>query len=140
VRLILVGGALLFIGVTFAIHFDSRAEIGVWMTPWSSNLHFCSAILDLVLWAFLLASRDRNPILLLLAGGMGIMFAGEAIGEAVRSIAIRARSNTTFMAGNLLVTLADCAFLYIWWQTFRQAARRSQAKTQPAVASGRAVR
>jgi len=46
----------------------------------------------------LVAMRDRESRLLLLTGGMGIMFAGEAVGAAVRAAlanAARASSPAT---------------------------------------------
>jgi hypothetical protein len=122
VRFALIAGCLSFIGISFLIHYDRKRNLGNWMAPWTRDLEFGAAILDLALWALLLASRNKDSRLLLLAGGMGIMFAGEAVGESVRTLAIQTRSYAVFMAGNVIMTLADCSFLYVWWQTFKKEA------------------
>jgi hypothetical protein len=120
VRLLTISSGLLFAGLSFLVHYDHRSTIDVWMTAWARDMNFFSAVLDLVLWALLLGSRDKSPTLLMLSGGMGIMFAGEAIGDAVRSIAIRYRSGSVYLSASVFVLVADVLFLYIWWQAFRK--------------------
>jgi hypothetical protein len=122
VRFALVTGWLLFIAISLLIHYDRKSHLGNWMAPWTRDLHFAAAILDLALWALLLSSRNKDSRLLLLAGGIGIMFAGEAVGESVRTLAIQKRSYGVFLFGNVMMTLADCSFLYVWWQTFKKEA------------------
>src|SRR5262249_940697 len=70
-------GGLLFVTISFFIHYSPELRLGVWMTPWTRDLKFCAAILDLALWAMLLASEEPDQRLLLLSGAMGIMFTGE---------------------------------------------------------------
>jgi hypothetical protein len=118
-RAALIAGALIVISISFLIHYDGKVRLGVWITPWTRDLKFCAAILDLALWALLLAKRNPDTRLLVLTGGMGIMFAGDAIGESVRHFAIRSRSNPLFLTGNAIAALADLTFLYIWWRCFR---------------------
>ena len=89
------------------------------MTPWSSNLNFCSAILDLALWALLIASREKDQRLLMLSGALGIQFTGEAIGHALRNLSRRNHSTLMVSLGNAVAVLTYLAFLYILWQTFR---------------------
>jgi hypothetical protein len=128
-RLSLIGFALLFAGVTFLMHFDpGTRKYGAWMTPWSSNLNFCSAILDLALWAILIAARDKDRRLLMLSGALGIQFTGEAIGHALRDLAQRNHSGLMVSTGNAVGILAYIAFLYILWQTFRPTKPRNLAK------------
>jgi hypothetical protein len=123
--LVLVG--LLVVVTSFFIHYDKHAAaIGIWMIPWTRDLNFCAAILDLILWALLLALRTKDHRLLLLTGGMGIMFTGEAIGHAVRNLAIRNRSHNIVMLAHVLTLLADLIFMYVWWQTFRKEAAHSK--------------
>jgi hypothetical protein len=119
-RISLIGFAVLFAGVSFWIHFQpGNARIGEWMTPWSSNLNFCSAILDLALWALLIASREKDQRLLMLSGALGIQFTGEAIGHSLRNLSRRNRSYLLLNSGNAVGMLTYLAFLYILWQAFR---------------------
>jgi hypothetical protein len=122
VRATLIAGSFLLISISFLIHYDSTALPGVWITFWTRDLKFCAAVLDLALWALLLAKKNHDTRLLVLTGGMGIMFAGDAIGESVRVLAIRSRSNPVFLAGNAITAVADLMFLFIWWRGFRHEA------------------
>jgi hypothetical protein len=96
------------------------------MTPWTRDLNFCSAILDLALWALLIAAREKDQCLLLLSGGLGIKFTGEAVGTSIRQLALRTRSRTLSLSGGVLMLLANLIFLYIWWQAFRTTPVRQQ--------------
>jgi hypothetical protein len=86
----------------------------MWMTLWTRDLNFTSAILDLALWAMLLGSRKRETRLLLLSGGLGIQFTGEAIGQSVREWLPWA-----FSPGDVIISAASLACLWIWWQALR---------------------
>jgi hypothetical protein len=122
-RLLLLAGSVLFVAISFLVHYDSTVFMGHWITPWTRDLKFCSAVLDLALWALLISSRKKDQTLLMLTGGMGIMFAGEAIGESIRSIAIPQSSHALVKVGSVVGLLADFAFLYIWWQALRRESR-----------------
>jgi len=119
-RASLIGFVILFAGISFLVQFDPnpKVPIGVWMTPWARDLNFGSAILDLALWAMLLASRRRDPRVLMLSGGLGIEFTGEAIGESLRHFGNHPDSLVA-LAGSILVMVTNLLFLYVWWQAFR---------------------
>ena len=119
VRISLIVGAILIAGVSFLLHYSPALNRGSFMTPWTRDLNFCSAILDLGLWALLLGSRSRDHQMLLLSGALGIKFAGESIGESVRQLAIRSKSRPISMTGNVLIMLANIFFFYVWWQALR---------------------
>jgi len=119
VRSALVGGALLIAAASFLYHYDPHAIKGEWLAFWTRDLTFSSAILDLALWALLLASRVKDSRLLMISGGLGIQFTGEAIGESLRSIAIQRRLRTLSFTGSLPTSLVDMASLYIIWQAVR---------------------
>lgn len=121
VRLGLVSGAVLFVGVSFVIHYHPVPNIswGVWFTAWISNVKFCAAILDLALWALLIGSREKDQRLLLLTCGLGLMFAGEAIGESLRNLSSIHRSHLIADIGGILVLVSNMAFLYVWWRAFK---------------------
>ena len=119
-RVSLFAGAILFAGVTFFIHYDPTLTLpGLWMTPWTRDLNFCSAIVDLALWVLLIGRREKDQRVLLLSGGMGVMFAGEAIGESVRQLALRDQSHAISLFGGLIMMLSNLMFLFVWWQAFR---------------------
>ena len=121
VRLGLVAAATLFAGVSFRVHYIPDPKlIGLWMTPWTRDLKFCSAVLDLALWALLIGAREQDRRLLILSGGLGIMFAGGSIGEAIRNLATPRHSHLLASIGGLVGTLADLVLLYILWQAFRK--------------------
>jgi hypothetical protein len=126
VRALLVAGAILFAGISFWVHWNPALNTGSFMTPWTRDLNFSSAILDLALWALLIASREMDHQLLLLSGGLGIQFTGEAIGTSIRQIALRTRSRAMSLTGGIVMLLASLVFLYIWWQALRAAPARRQ--------------
>jgi len=115
----LVAGASLVAAISFYSHYRPELNQGTWMTPWMRDLNFCSVILDLGLWALLIASRRRDHQLLLLSGGLGIEFTGESIGESVRQLAIKTRSRSISLTGSFIMMLANLLFLFIWWQAVR---------------------
>lgn len=123
---------------SFAMHHDPRAWITTVVTPWTRDVHFWAALLDLVAWGMLVAKKDRDSRLLLLTGGMGIMFAGEAIGGALRSISNTLQSYPLYYSAHAVKVLADAIFLYIWWQTFRnEAIQREKEEKARAMVRGK---
>jgi hypothetical protein len=75
-------------------------------------------ILDLLLWSILVASKKKDRQLLMLSGGLGIQFTGDAIGQSLRQLAIAHRSSAMALAGGLLAIVAGLVCLYVWWRTF----------------------
>src|SRR5437763_8275136 len=59
-RVSLFAGTLLFAAVTFLIHYNRAIQVGLWMTPWTRDLNFCSAVLDVALWALLIGRREKD--------------------------------------------------------------------------------
>jgi hypothetical protein len=114
VRGSLVCGAVIFASVAFLAHYDGKAVVGEWMTLWLRDLNFSAAILDLGLWAMLLASRHKDTRLLLLSGAMGIQFTGEAIGQSLRHL-----FPWVLSPGDVVTLLANLVCLWIWWQALR---------------------
>src|SRR5580658_310348 len=126
VRGALIGGAVLIAGASFFYHYNPDIIRGEWLALWTRDLSFSSAILDLALWFLLLASRVKDSRLLMISGGLGIQFAGEAIGESLRSIASERRRSHALsftsglsFTGSLLTSLVDMLSLYIIWQAVR---------------------
>jgi hypothetical protein len=134
--LLVLAGTLLFAGITLLIEFDPRLRPGKWMTPWTRDMNFFAAILDIGLWGALIGARQKDYKLLMISGALGIQVTGEAIGQAVRQM-----SNSSLVAaltGGFII-LANIACLYIWWQAFRlpatassEAGRRAHTPTPQA--------
>ena len=121
-RLTLIFGALLVAGITFLVHYDPSQMRGVWLTPWFRDLTFTSAIMDVLLWGLLLMARDKDRQLLLLSGGLGVEFAGDAIGESIRHLAIQSHSHPLALAGSLVMAAAGAFRYYTWWRALRRKA------------------
>ena len=122
VRASLIAGAILFAGISFLVHYNVHAVISRWMTLWIRDLSFSSALLDFTLWTMLLAVRKNDLPLFLLSGGLGIQFAGEAIGQTLRN-----QFSSLVMLGNVLIIATSLACPYIWWQAFRASPVRKNA-------------
>lgn len=89
-----------------------------YMTPWTRDLNFGAAILDMGLWALLIGSQRKDRKLLLVTGALGIQFTGAAIGQALREM-----SPAIVAISSDFVVLTNLARLYIWWQAFRDPAK-----------------
>jgi hypothetical protein len=121
-----VAGAILFVGISFQVHYDPRISPGLWMALWTRDLNVGTSILDLALWALLMEQRKKDNRLLLLSGALGIQFAGAAIGHSLRSMATRYNAWPSMLGGKVVV-LAGLFRVYLWVRAFRapQAARQS---------------
>jgi hypothetical protein len=123
----LILGAVAIAGISLLIHYDPTVPKGSWLAFWTRDLNLFATILDLGLWAILLASKQRDLRLLMISGGLGVQFTGEAIGNSLRSMAVRYHSVTMSWAGGLIATVADLAYLYVLWQAFRKTVPESSA-------------
>jgi hypothetical protein len=131
VRFAIIAGGVVLAATSFLIHHQFQSAAGVghvgqwrWMTLWVRDMAFAAAILDLAVWTLLLASRHKDTQLLLLTGGLGIQFAGDAIGESLRSLF----KSSAISPGDIVEVLTSLATYWIWWQ----ALRRRVAVTTPA--------
>jgi len=119
-RVLLIVGACLVAAGTFLVHYDPTVVRGVWLTPWFRDLNFACALMDIVLWTSLLATPGRDRQVLLLSGGLGVQFAGSAIGESLAQLATRSRSHPLSLAGGTIMVAASIFRSYTWWQALRQ--------------------
>ena len=131
-RASLVAGVVLVAGLTFLIHYNPALTAGDWMTPWTRDLNLCSAILDLALCALLIAQKDKDECVLLLSGGMGVQFAGEAIGGSIRQFALKDRSRGLSLFGSVIMMLSNLVLLFVWWRAFKPSRQHVPGKVRPA--------
>ncbi|MFB3826036.1 MAG: hypothetical protein ACE15B_04670 [Bryobacteraceae bacterium] len=125
-RLAVLAGVLTFV-LSFLVHHGPRIELNQWMTLVSRDLSFAAAILDLILWTILVVTRRHDRELLALSGALGVQFAGSAVGQSLRTLAMVAlgRNRTVSLIGSLLVVISHLMCLYIWFQTFRSGAHKN---------------
>jgi hypothetical protein len=119
-RVLLILAACLVAGGTFLFHYDPTALRGVWLTPWFRDLNFVCALMDIVLWTSLVVTRGRDRQVLLLSGGLGVQFAGAAVGESLRQMATGSRSRSLALAGSVIIVAASLFRLYTWWYALRK--------------------
>jgi hypothetical protein len=108
---------VLVAAISFWVHYyDPNLAVGKYryMTPWTRDLNFCAAVLDLGLWALLIGSRKKDYQLLLVTGALGIQFAGGAIGQSLRDM-----SPAIVTAASDFTVITSLARVYIWWRAFR---------------------
>jgi hypothetical protein len=127
-RMMLIAGAVLFASISLVIHYDRSLVMGVWANPWTRDLIFCAAVLDLALWAMLIANPQREHQLLLLSGGLGIQFTGRAIGAAIQHVATQSHWSSLSLFGGMISTTAFLLSLYVWWQAFRTVPSQAKPK------------
>ncbi len=127
VRLALAGlaGVALFISLT--VHAENNFTL--WMTAVTRDLSFGSVVLTLALWSLLISSPKKDRELLMLAGGLGLQFTGEAIGQSLRQIS-RHRPVILFF-GNLLMAVAHLMRLYVWMEAFSRPRVVTQKQKEP---------
>jgi hypothetical protein len=104
--------------ISLYVHWVERTDFILSMTRAARDLSFGSVILVLLLWSILISSRIRESQILMLAGGLGLQFTGEAIGQSLRQIS--QHSLTILWAGNLLLVFSHLLRLYVWWEAFRK--------------------
>jgi len=120
----LAGSCAVFLSLL--AHSDS-ATFTLWMTGVTRDLSFGSVVLTLLLWLIMLSSQKRDHLLLLITGGLGLQFTGEAIGQSLRQISVQ--YHAALLPGNLLASISHIIRLYIWLEAFRRA-QRSQARKE----------
>lgn len=112
--------AILAATISVFLHFDKR--LNTFMTLVSRDLTFLSALLNLVLWKFLLQIRKRGPLLLAVSAGLGIQCTGDAIGHSIRMLSRSIGSADTVQEmGNVVMSLASVLTVGIWHIAFARA-------------------
>jgi hypothetical protein len=118
ILLFVVLGTLLLASASllYHLHFDGNSSMGKLMTPFTRDMNFLAAILDLGLWATLIGVRQKDYKLLMISGALGIQFTGVAIGQALRDMT-SSQILVTLLGDFMIMAYITCS--YIWWQAFR---------------------
>jgi hypothetical protein len=109
------------VAASLYIHYDDSSHMFVlWMTRVTRDLSFGSVVLTLLLWLTLISSKTREHQLLMITGGLGLQFTGEAIGQSLRQMSQDHYS--ILVIGNLVGGLTHLLRLYVWTEAFRRPA------------------
>jgi hypothetical protein len=92
-----------------------------WFNSASQLLNFGAAIMNLILWGALVQSKKRDPQILAVSVGLGILVTGSAIGYGLRHFVPQGGYTAAF---NLFVNLTQLAACLIWCRAFWPAPRR----------------
>ena len=124
VRYFLISAAVLVTFLSFQIHSGDpalasrpeRTRFILLMTSVTRDVSFGSMGLTLLLWLMLIGMKKRDNQLLIVTGGLGLQFAGEAIGQSLRQLS---RSHDiALIIGNLVAGVTHLLRLYIWYKAF----------------------
>ncbi|GEM_PF-1243213 len=100
----------------------------LWFQSTSELLNFGAAIMNLILWTRLLASRQRDPQIVLVSLGLGIVVTGTAMAYGVRHLI----GNQEFKAvGYLIMNLSQLLGWLVWCRAFWPAAKTQEAVKSP---------
>jgi hypothetical protein len=86
-RKLLWGVSAAVVILPFVLYSDRPIFESHWFSGATQVINFGAAILTLVLWGALIASRDRDPQLMTVCAGLGITVAGAAFAWGVRQLA-----------------------------------------------------
>jgi len=113
----LVGFILLLVmigsGASVAFTYSASASPARWLTDLSGKLSFFSAMLNVVLWTALIRGKKRDPRLLVIAAGLGVLTTGKSIGHHVRGL-----SASAVPYADLFIVLSHLICLLAWWWAF----------------------
>ena len=104
---------------------------GRWFNSTSQMLNFGAAIMNLGLWSALLTSRKRDPQLLKVSIGVGVVVAGQAIGFGIRRF--MAEGSTLREFPDLFMSLTHVLSVFIWCSAFfsKRPAAAAEDQLQP---------
>ena len=103
---------------------DSNWPRSAWFNSTSELLNFGAAVMNLVLWGTLIASRRRGPQLLTVSAGLGVVVTGAAIAYGLRHFI---PPGTFRSVPNLFLMLTQLAGFAIWCRAFWPAPKPRQA-------------
>jgi hypothetical protein len=104
-------------GISALVHSDLR--LNSFMTVLTRDLTFMAALLNMVLWRYLIGGKKRDFLLLAVSAGVGIQCTGDAIGHSFRFLGRHGGSSRTILEfGNVVMALASVITIAIWHTAF----------------------
>jgi len=121
IRIFLALSACAAVLISVQIHREARDlhHYNLWATQVGRDLSFGSVVLTLLLWVTLISSQRKDAQLLMVTGGLGLQFTGEAIGQSMRQMSVP-HHHILLLAGNLVLTASHLMRLYVWSEAFRR--------------------
>jgi len=132
VRIFLTLSACVAVLISVEIH--RGAHYNLWATQVGRDLSFGSVGLTLLLWVTLISSQvssqRRDTQLLMITGGLGLQFTGEAIGQSMRQLSVP-HHHILLLAGNLVLAASHLMRLYVWSEAFRRPRALQEINKEP---------
>lgn len=129
IRLLTLAALLLAAGSVF-VHFEKRPN--AFMTSLTRDLTFLAALLNMVLWKFLVQLRKRDFLLLAVSAGLGIQCTGDAIGHSFRMLGRQGSGSTAIHDfGNIIMSLASVLTIAIWHTAFSRSKYKAPQPAAP---------
>jgi hypothetical protein len=129
-------GAIVVVVITVPfVLFSARRFSTPWFNAASQLLNFGAAIMNLVLWTALIATRKRDPLLVAVSAGLGVAVTGAAIAFGLRRFT--PPTSTPQQLADLFKTITYLASLAIWCWAFRP--RAAKAPVPPAAVNAPTV-
>jgi len=119
---LLILSALVVVGVSY--FFSASPNRNFTMSTFTRSLGFWAALLNLILWIRLIRLRTSQTILLMLSTGIGLQFAGQAIGQSIRTLGPGFET-----LGNHVLSVSHILCLYVWWQALKLGEAQQNAAT-----------
>ena len=116
----LLAGVVVFVLLVPFVLFSRPLFRVRWLDHTSQLLNFGAAIMNLVLWTAILGSKRRDPLLLTLSVGLGIMVTGWAISFGLRSVLPVPEK----WIGDAIGVLSWLASVGLWCWAFRPGAKQ----------------
>jgi hypothetical protein len=131
IRIFLALSACAAVLISVEIHREARdLHYNLWATQVGLDLSFGSVVLTLLLWVTLISSQRKDAQLLMVTGGLGLQFTGEAIGQSMRQMSVP-HHHILLLAGNLVLTASHLMRLYVWSEAFRRPRRLEHIDKEP---------
>ena len=126
-------GAITMAGISVFSHYPKKPNL--FMTSLTRDMTFLSALLNMILWRFLLQMKKRDFLLLAVSAGLGIQCTGDAIGHSIRILGKHLGSAGAMQEfGNVVMALSAVLTIGIWHTAF---SRRKNMETVAASPSPR---
>jgi hypothetical protein len=130
---ILVGAVILAVLAPLIIYHRRMLFSTSWFNGMIQWFNFGAAVMNLGLWTSLLLNKKRDPQLLVVSIGLGVMTAGAAVYFGLRQFT--SHSDVQRALANMAGTLTHVLGLAVWCWAFRPAFMRHGSAEQPAPAA-----